>query len=183
MCRFASFVLTKDTEFWSDKTDSHEDIIATHSLTANGAAGPNILRVEISPVGPLDGPFEKWEYKVDQDLLPKWHDAAKCEARTRAALVRRFPNGIPAEYPGSLDLRDSKVTSLGKLASVGGSLNLSGSEVTSLGKLASVGGSLYLRGSKVTSLGKLASVGGSLDLSGSKVTVPPTCKVNGTVYG
>ena len=49
MCKFASFVLTKDREFWSDKSDSYEDIISKHNLHADGARGPNILRVEISP--------------------------------------------------------------------------------------------------------------------------------------
>ena len=43
MCKFASFVLTKDREFWSDKSDSHEDIISKHNLHADGARGPNIL--------------------------------------------------------------------------------------------------------------------------------------------
>ena len=202
MCRFASFVLTKDSEFWSNTTDSHEQIIAEHGLTADGATGPNILRVEISPVGSLNAPFGQWEYKVDQDIFPKWHDPATCEQRTRAALSRRFPDGIPVEFPGSLDLRDTpvtslgklasvggsldlrvtKVTSLGNLASVGGSLNLRGTKVTSLGNLASVGGNLYLGGTPVTSLGNLASVGGNLYLGGTKVTVPATCKVRGSVY-
>ena len=32
MCKFASFVLTKGEEFWSDKSDSHEAIITEYDL-------------------------------------------------------------------------------------------------------------------------------------------------------
>jgi post-segregation antitoxin (ccd killing protein) len=33
MCKFASFVLTKDREFWSETGDSHNDIIRENNLT------------------------------------------------------------------------------------------------------------------------------------------------------
>ena len=51
MCQPASFVLTKDAVFWSRFTDSHEEIIKESGLHADGAKGPNILRVEVVPPG------------------------------------------------------------------------------------------------------------------------------------
>ena len=33
MCKFASFVLTKDREFWSETGDSHNDITRENNLT------------------------------------------------------------------------------------------------------------------------------------------------------
>ena len=96
MCKFASFVLTKDREFWSDKTDSHEDIIRENELHADGARGPNLLRVEISPTDKIKvwPSLKAWAYKVDQDRMPEWFIPAQAEKRTRAALLRRFKQGF-----------------------------------------------------------------------------------------
>ena len=100
MCRFASFVLTKDREFWSETTDSHTDIISEHGLNEMGASGVNIVRVEISPTDKLKKwpSLKEWAYKVDQDMLPDWHDPATTEKRTRAALQRRFKAGFKYVY-------------------------------------------------------------------------------------
>ena len=49
MCKFASFVLTKDRELWLPESDSHADIIERYGLHADGAQGPNIVKVEIAP--------------------------------------------------------------------------------------------------------------------------------------
>ena len=89
MCNAASFVLTKSSVFWSMRTDHHEDIIREFELSQDGVRGPNILRVEITPPNMTDygtSP-EQWTYKLDQDLLPEWHDAKADEARTRVALA------------------------------------------------------------------------------------------------
>ena len=100
MCKFASFVLTKGEEFWSDKSDSHEAIIVEHGLHSDGAHGPNILRVEISPTDKIKiwPSLKAWAYRVDQDRMPEWFDALECEKRTRAALVRRYKNGFSSVY-------------------------------------------------------------------------------------
>jgi len=100
MCRFASFVLTKDREFWSETTDSHTDIISEHGLNEMGASGVNIVRVEISPTNKIKKwpSLKEWAYKVDQDMLPDWHDPAITEKRTRAALQRRFKAGFKTVY-------------------------------------------------------------------------------------
>ena len=96
MCKFASFVLTKGEEFWSDTSDSHEQIIKAHGLHADGAHGPNILRVEISPTDKIKvwPSLKAWAYRVDQDCMPEWFDAKECEKRTRAALARRYKKGF-----------------------------------------------------------------------------------------
>jgi len=100
MCRFASFVLTKDREFWSETTASHTDIISEHGLNEMGASGVNIVRVEISPTNKIKKwpSLKEWAYKVDQDMLPDWHDPATTEKRTRAALQRRFKAGFKYVY-------------------------------------------------------------------------------------
>ena len=102
MCRWASFVLTKDREFWLPDSDSHQEIISCFRLHADGARGPNNLNVEIYP-GPeataLDD-WGHWVFRIDQDITPDWapqNDAGAMEAieaRTRAALIRRFKEGF-----------------------------------------------------------------------------------------
>ena len=113
MCNFASFVLTKGEEFWSDKSDSHEDIIRENNLHADGAHGSNILRVEISPSKKIKiwPSLKAWAYKVDQDWVPEWFDAKECEKRTRAALMRRYKKGFLSVYASgctSLTTLDAK---------------------------------------------------------------------------
>jgi hypothetical protein len=96
MCKFASFVLTKDGVFWSDKSDSHEDIISEHGLHADGIRGPNILRVEIVPGSKIKkfSQYKDWEYRIDQDRMPSWFDAPKDEKRARQALKDRAKKGF-----------------------------------------------------------------------------------------
>ena len=96
MCNFASFVLTKDREFYSETGDSHSDIISQNSLHEWGAGGPNIVKVEISPTAEIKKwpSLRAWEFRIDQDTLPVWADEAECEKRTRAALQRRAKKGF-----------------------------------------------------------------------------------------
>lgn len=90
---------------------------------------------------------------------------------------------------GNLDLRNTDITTLGKLESVGGDFNLTytlieslgnlkyvggylslkETSITSLGNLEKVGTALYLEGTPITSLGELKSVGDDLDLDSSKI--------------
>ncbi len=90
MCNMASFVLTRDHVFWSRSSDSHEDIINEYGLCEGIGASvrPNILRCEIKPPNnDYRLPVDQWVWYVDQDVMPQWHDAARDEARCRAALV------------------------------------------------------------------------------------------------
>ena len=96
MCKFASFVLTKDREFWLDHKDSHSAIIEYHKLNEWGAHGPNIVKVEISPTDKIKKwpSLKAWEFFVDQDVMPDWFDIDVVEKRTRAALLRRYKQGF-----------------------------------------------------------------------------------------
>ena len=100
MCKFASFVLTKECVFHSRDSNSHEDIIREHDLHEAGEGQRvNILRVEISPTKSW-GDLASWDYKVDQDLLPPWADAVNDERRTRDALAEMLSG---AKWPKRLD--------------------------------------------------------------------------------
>ncbi len=91
MCKPASFVLTKDRVFWSVNSDSHETIIREHELSEGNAARINILRVEITPPNDdFKAPLEAWNFRVDQDRFPKWHDPREDEVRARAELKKWF---------------------------------------------------------------------------------------------
>ena len=96
MCKFASFVLTRDREFWLPDEDSHEAIIEHFALHADGPRGPNFVRVEISPGSNLlrFDDYAGWTYRLDEDLTPDWFDAVEAEQRTRAALLRRAAQGF-----------------------------------------------------------------------------------------
>ena len=75
----------------------------------------------------------------------------------------------PYEIMDNLDLKISKVESLGNLTSVEGYLDLFNSEIKDLGNLTSVGGYLDLFNSGIETLGNLTSVGGHLNLRISKI--------------
>ena len=142
MCVFASFVLTKTGAYWSEKGDSHEDIILEHNLPE-----PDILRVELTPEEDLCN-FDTWKYCVDQDqdVMPRWFNSTQDEHRTRTALRRRFPDwsGNAVSIKGDLNLISLTSLPAGTKLSAGGSLDLG--RLTSLpadAKL-SAGGNLYL---------------------------------------
>jgi hypothetical protein len=71
---------------------------------------------------------------------------------------------------GNLDLRNTDITTLGKLESVGGDFNLTYTLIESLGNLKEVGGYLSLRETSITSLGNLEKVGDALYLQGAPIT-------------
>jgi hypothetical protein len=100
MCRFASFVLTKTQAFWLATEDSHEAIIREHKLHADGARGPNILRVELVPGAKVKKwpQFKDWDFHIDQDIMPEWFDKGDAEKRTRAACAERFQQGFLTVY-------------------------------------------------------------------------------------
>ena len=88
MCREASFVLTKSSSFWSQVSDSHEEIIEENSLQEgpNPKLNPYLLRVECIPVGgDFRIPVEDWVFSYDQDILPEWADQERDEKRTKKA--------------------------------------------------------------------------------------------------
>ena len=96
MCRFASFVLTKDREFYIEDEDSHSEIISKNKLHEWGVNGPNIVKVEIVPTTEIKTwpSLKKWEFVIDQDVLPDWADRKELETRTRQALEKRYKKGF-----------------------------------------------------------------------------------------
>ena len=108
MCNPAAFVLTKKDVFWSKKTDSHQNIIEEFNLIEDGVYGPNILRVEISPINrDLRIPIDQWVFKIDQDIIPKWFDKTKDEKRTRTALKKWFESKVI--LIGSIKISDKQI--------------------------------------------------------------------------
>jgi len=74
----------KAKDFWSYKSDSHEDIIEEFSLTETVANKITFVRIEITPdSGILSDPINKWTYRVDQDKLPDWYDEKSVEKSVR----------------------------------------------------------------------------------------------------
>ena len=178
MCKFASFVLTKDREFWSDTSDSHEQIIAENNLHADGARGPNVLRVELSPTDKIKvwPSLKAWAYKVDQDRMPEWFDAATAEKRARTALACRYRVGFT-----SVDA--SGCTSLTSLDAANATRYVDASGCTSLTSLdAANAGAVYASG--CTSLTSLdAGKAGYVNASGcTSLTSLDAANATGSVY-
>lgn len=93
MCKCASFIQTKDRDYFSEKSDSHSEIIQEFKLY-DGAHHPTIVPCEITPpVGNLSLPLDQWIYNVDsnvtEDQLPDWYKANPefYQKRCRSALA------------------------------------------------------------------------------------------------
>jgi hypothetical protein len=92
MCWFASFILTKDREYWASGSDSHESIIKEYNLQ-DDLNRVQIVRVELTP--PVNDPrcadLALWQFRVDQDMFPEWTYSGDpaLETRTRLAAARR----------------------------------------------------------------------------------------------
>jgi len=88
MCKPASFIVTKDKVFFSNKSDSHEDIIKEFDLH-EGSGRINFVRTEITP--PKDNfslSLDKWEFKLDQTEFPDWFEVNECEKNCRIELKK-----------------------------------------------------------------------------------------------
>ena len=114
MCHPASIVMTKDRDFWSMKTDSHSEIIAEFKLCESirnksaATAESCLVKVELTPPteNAFGAPLKQWRFKIDQDIVPKWFDPKKHEARARQALkewhkARVFTSGVHEVLEGS----------------------------------------------------------------------------------
>ena len=143
MCRFASFVLTETEAYWSEKHDSHSGIIAKNNLREDLAGAPQVLKIELLPP---DGEWDlaRFRYHIDQDIMPRWFEKEREEARSRAALDARI-----------------RCTTIKRLK-VGGYLDLCGTQITKLPDRLKVGGYLDLRGTQITKLPDGLKVGGEI---------------------
>ena len=100
MCDFLSAVLAKERLFFGP-TDRHAGIIDYHGLHESGAQGVNLVKLELIP-DRADDPVDTWAFKVDQDLLPEWFDAAVAEARIRNAARDSGVAKLYADYRAKL---------------------------------------------------------------------------------
>jgi hypothetical protein len=200
MCKFASFVLTKDKVLWLPDSDSHEEIISKNNLHADGARGPNILRVEITPRDTqIDfADYASWVYQIDQDTRPAWFDDERDEKRTREELVVRAKAGFiligatigevtPAWiapyikkhrgiFGGNLEVwGDAK---LDALAQVGGNLEVWGDAKLDALALTKVGGNLEVWGDAKLDALALTKVGGDLKVTGNAKLDAPLLKTS-----
>ena len=76
MCNFFSFVVTKGKLHAYFGVNSHEDIIELAGIShLDKPEGPQLVRCELTPDNPMTLNFKKWEFRVDQDLIPDWFDA------------------------------------------------------------------------------------------------------------
>ena len=168
MCKFASFVLTKDKVLWIPDSDSHEEIISKHNLHADGARGTNILRVEITPSDTQTEftDYASWVYRIDQDTRPSWFDAEYDEKRTREELISRAKAGFKFIEARVIDVMPAWLDPYIKKhrGIFGGNLVVHGDAKLDALALTKVGGNLEVRGS--AKLDALAQVGGNLEVWG-----------------
>ena len=86
MCNAASFIITQSAVFWSEKSDSHEEIILENGLDDSGV---KFVRAEISPPNDVYSlPLEHWVFKTDQEIVPDWYASASAESACRAELPK-----------------------------------------------------------------------------------------------
>ena len=153
MCKFSAGILSKDGVYWLEDSDSHTEIISRLGLHQDGVRGPNLVQYEITPAAVV-GEFDTWEYRVDQDILPDWYDAKRDEARARAALWRRFPEGLASIT--RLDASYSEITDVSALKNLT-KLYANYSEITDVSALKNLT-KLYASESKITDVSALKNL-------------------------
>ena len=188
MCKFASFVLTKDKVLWVPDNDSHEEIISKHNLHADGARGTNILRVEITPSDTQTEftDYASWVYRIDQDTRPSWFDAEYDEKRVREELIVRAKIGFKVIGARVDDITPAWLCPYLKKhrGTFGGNLEVGGSAKLDALALTKVGGNLVVWGSAKLDALALTKVGGNLVVWGSaKLDALALTKVGGNLWG
>ena len=125
MCNFAGFVITKDSVFWSQKTDSHQSICEEHHLYTDGVRGTNVVPVElVPPNGDYTAPVDKWIFSLDDNIspvLPEWWDADRAEKQCRAMLPDQIAEKII--LPGQVfeEIKDKNIVACyGKIKKLSG---------------------------------------------------------------
>jgi hypothetical protein len=71
---------------------------------------------------------------------------------------------------GNVNFKNSEITDLGKLTTIGGSADFFNSQVSDLGQLTTVGGNAIFTDSLITDLGQLTTIGGYADFRNTKIT-------------
>ena len=91
MCQIKSGIVLKDKIFCPLDYDSHEDMIKELKLD-DTTMNPNFVRVEIIPKdnNVFNHNLDNWQFKVDQDLIPKWFDKEEAEVLMKKELQKWF---------------------------------------------------------------------------------------------
>ena len=97
MCNFLSAITLKDGSIRIGPTDSHSEIIDFHKIKETGIRGVQLVKLELVPED-LQDPISKWEFIVDQDLIPEWFDREKVEKRFRKMVKDSKIHTIYDEY-------------------------------------------------------------------------------------
>lgn len=78
MCEFKSGIILKDRVILSPEgNESHSDLLESMGIEDRTTSNVNakFVRVElIPPEGDCSKDINKWEYRVDQDFLPRWYE-------------------------------------------------------------------------------------------------------------
>lgn len=78
MCEFKSGIILKDRVILSPEgNESHSDLLESMGIEDRTTNNVNakFVRVElIPPEGDCSKDINKWEYRVDQDFLPRWYE-------------------------------------------------------------------------------------------------------------
>ena len=130
MCRGKAFIVRKGQRHpdYVMNSNDHLPLVEKFNLSDNDPPElKKFIRIEMLPTGELTSTNPKdWEFHVDEtNSLPSWFEnkredwGYKCKKILTEKIV---PSWIKNSVGGSLYLGGTKVTSLGKLTSVGGSL-------------------------------------------------------------
>ena len=105
MCKYMSFIITKDALLGLNTTDHHEDLIKYFGLDDTRPLDRrSFVRVECIPTD--DG----WKYSVDEiGTLPKWYNAKNSEKRVITAARSRL-RGLRSKMAMGESLTDADLS-------------------------------------------------------------------------
>ena len=85
MCNYFSCLVTRDKKvLWSEKTNSHEDLIEKFGLKDNKLEDRDFVRVEVTPQDKPNRNVEEWAFKIDEvGTLPDWFNLNQEEIKEK----------------------------------------------------------------------------------------------------
>ena len=88
MCQFKSAILLKDRVYFSNKTESHIEMLEELKIAdTQRNAETKFVRVELIPKeNDAFSDINSWKFVVDQDILPNWFVKEYDESRMREAV-------------------------------------------------------------------------------------------------
>ena len=126
MCEFKSAIITKKDFFCYMGIDSHEDIRYKAGLKKDDFP-VKFVRLEYVPDWTDVFNYDKWTFRVDQDILPDWFDPDYAKSEFMKWIKKNVREGRKIKVSGSLYLRGCTLPEGIKLPDrIGGSLYLSG---------------------------------------------------------